>query len=500
MIDEDWLRTALAREVALAPAPPTVAEILSRGDGPLDGHGPRRPRSGSGVQLAAAAVGVTVLVGGLLAIASRGDAPASQQPASPDASASPAETAPPATTAPPDTTVPAVTTVPPVETVAPTPAASGARVGAYFLPTGLPDGYRMLSIREHEVPEGRIDHARAVYQTAAGGLIELKPGDAVADAPPWTGSTSLPDGATGRWASQDMGPLGPYAGIEVEFADGVRVSGSVRAIEESSLPQLLADVRPGADGQPPALDGDGYTLLGAAPQAPYGATVEWIALFGPPGGQYGLASVEVTVRRFDHELDLAVVDGVWNDTIDVGGRSIHRGVVNTFPVWYPEPDLEVSIQSFGGPDAIDLLAGLQPVDDDTFDAAVAGIESAADQIAPVETVDFTGGTLEVLGTADSPTGVCLTVAGLRRCDLAVMARAGYTDGGAIVFFDSDLLLDGRWFTLGLRVVGIDDGTPPVPEDAETVVVDNRSYYLVERPADATSVVEPDGDTAPRPAR
>jgi hypothetical protein len=506
MTDDDWLRSLLVRQVALAPEPPSVAEILSRCDALTHRHAPRRRRLGGGVQLAAAAVGVTVLVGGLVAIGTRGNVPGSQQPAPPVPTAPTVTTAPTGTTeptvtsAPPVTSRPTVTTAPTVATVAPAPGAIGQRVGAYYLPTGLPDGYRMLSIDEHAVFPGRIDHARAVYQTAAGGLIELEPGDAVVDAPPWTDSESLGDGATGRWTFQDVGPLGPYAAFEVEFADGVRVSGSVRAVDRSSLPQLLADVRPGADGQPPSLDGDGHTLLGATPRAEYGATVEWTAVFGTPGGYYGFEAVVVTVRRFDHALDPAVIHGVWNETIDVDGRLIHRGVLNAVPVWYPEPDLEVSIEAFGGLDAAELLAGLHPVDDVAFDQTVAEIESASGQIPLLEVVEFTDGTLELLGSFDSPRGVCLTVAGTRRCDLAVMASAGYTDADTIVFFDTDLLVGGRWFTLGLRVMGGDDGMPPVPENAETIVIDNRSYFLVERPADADHVTEPDGDTATRPAR
>jgi hypothetical protein len=191
---------------------------------------------------------------------------------------------------------------------------------------------------------------------------------------------------------------------------------------------------------------------------------------------------------------------VWNDTIDLDGRLIYRGTLNARPVWYPEPDLEVSIEAFGGLEAAELLAGLQAVDEVAFDEAVDAIESAADQIPLVERLTFADGTLEVLGSSDSPRGACLTVADFRRCDLAVMAGAGYTDDDTIVFFDTDLLVGGRWFTLGMRVIGSDGGSPPVPENAETVVIADRSYYLVERPADATSIVEPDGDTAPRPER
>lgn len=80
--------------------------------------------------------------------------------------------------------------------------------------------------------------------------------------------------------------------------------------------------------------------------------------------------------------------------------------------------------------------------------------------------------------------------GRHTVDLGIMLKAYPTEEDTIRGH-AGLLLDGRWFTVGVRADLAASDTSPVPDGAEVDDLGDRIYYVVERPADAAMV--PAGD-------
>ena len=227
---------------------------------------------------------------------------------------------------------------------APAPA-SGVKVGAYFVPSDLPDDFRLLAVHEHAGDPGRIDPARAVYESADGGRVELHTGDRDADEPAWPHSAAVP-GGTAHWSDPSASAVGEYTSFEVAFEDGRRVDGITRAVGDGVMADVLAGVEPG-DDQPPTLRHPEYTLVASAGSGSDVVIAEWTAYWGPPGGYLGADSIEVTVRRFRDPIDIDLRIGVWNDVSVIGDRTIYRGILGFNPTWYPAPDVEVAVRGSG---------------------------------------------------------------------------------------------------------------------------------------------------------
>ena len=464
--DDVHIRRLVATRVRQSPEPLTAAQIARRAphDMFVAGVPGRRPRSVSAPVLASVAAAVTALLvaGGLFMLAQR-DTGAEQSQA--------------------------------------TGSVSGVKVGAYFLPVDLPEDFRMLAVHERAGDPLRIDPARAVYEAAGGGKIELDAHDVGEDQPAWPHSAAIPGGVA-RWSVAHDSPVGEWVDFEIVFDDGRTVTGESRGVTEAAIEGVLASVRPGAGTEPPTLAHPDFSLVAAGAAGSTGVIAEWTAYWGPPGGYLGAGSLKVTVRRFRSDV-VELRRGVWDDTVELVDRTVYRGTLGVVPAWYPAPDVEVEVYGAGTIDAHDAIAALQPVDEASFAAAVSQIESTVELVPEIgATVQFPSGvSAEYAGAADDARGVCLTAGDARACDLAVTDRAGFTEDNRMVFFDTELLIDGRWFATGLRIDrGAEHSSPTVPQGAETVQVGDRTYYLVERPADALMVTGPYGDVSMRPAR
>ena len=71
-----------------------------------------------------------------------------------------------------------------------------------------------------------------------------------------------------------------------------------------------------------------------------------------------------------------------------------------------------------------------------------------------------------------------------------------------MFFDTDLLVDGRWFTTGVRIDRGAEILPPADHRPapRPSFGDDRTYYLIEHPADALVVTDAYDNPTMRPAR
>jgi hypothetical protein len=456
-ITDDRIRELVRARVNQSPNPPTAAEISRRAVAtPL-----RSP-----IRSVAVAAVVTAVVAGGLVLLGRRDGGGAEQPGA-----------------------------------AATPA-SGVEVGAYVLPTGLPDRFRMLAVHEHAGDPGRIDAAHSVYESAGGARIELVTGDRYEQRPAWPDSHPFAGGVA-NWSGPKRSPAGEWTDFEVEFDDGRLAAGSIRGVDAASIAGVLANVRPGVDESPPTLADPGFTLVASGEAGADDIVAEWSGYWGEPGGNLVADSLKVTVRRFRGPVDPDLRVGVWNDTAEVDGRTIYEAMLGRLPTWYLAADVEVEVEATGTIDSLRAIAGLRVVDETEFASAVSGIEAAAD-LAPVigESVTFESGVVAwYIGAVDDPRGVCLTIDETRRCDLALISSSGYTEAGEIVFSDTQLLLGDRWFTTGLRFDRDGESfSPPIPTGAETTVLGDRTYYVIEHPAGAVTVNDSFGTPWMRPAR
>lgn len=376
-------------------------------------------------------------------------------------------------------------------------------VGRYYLPTGLPDAYRVLAVREYAGDRPVPTAPRALYRDSQTGalvdLYEAAPADRWPDDS--AGNVVQLPSATARL--QTLGPpdTGSETQFQVDFGEHL-VSGITRLTDQAALTRVLADVRT-AEGSAPRLVGDGYTLLGVQ-QAAAQVAAEATIYFGPPGGHLGADSTTITIRRFREPVDVALRAGIWDESATINGREIQLGFMSVHPAWYPTPLIEVTAQAAGRSMAAqDVLANLVEVDERTFADQVVAIEAAVDdpvvEFVGSTSITFPSGIEAVLfGVEDNPRGICLAVDTTRRCDFALMTNAVYTDDGRDVgFFDIQLLVDQRWFTVGLRT---DTTTFPVPDGSEVATDGDRTYYVIERPADVVAVDDAMHGSSPRPLR
>ena len=419
---DDEIRDLLTTRMSSAPEPLSTDEIAARWrraeSRPVT---PIRRRSPLVGLLAAAAL-LALLVAGLFVVSNR-DPGSSQPPA-----------------------------------IEPTP---GARVGRYFLPETLPDGYRLLGVREEFRPAS--EPAQSIWQqSGTGRLLHLTSTGPEGRWSEW-GDQAQFDGRTVRWSLPPSdGPRFLAAQFQVE-QDGLLVDGMVREVDgEDAVLALASTVHPGDNGIP-VVDDPAWTLVASSPAVTIPVAAQMIAYFGPPGGYLGAADIEVSVRRFTDPIVEPLELGVWTDTTDVGDRTVHLDMFGGSPRWFLAPDLEVQVRGSDVIDAIDVVGTIVEVDEAAFEAAIATIDESAAGLDVGESVTFpSGASVDMLGDRTSPRGACLTVGGTRRCDLALMATAGYTFDDTIASTNTDLLIDGHWFSVGLQVHTVGDFVPAPP--------------------------------------
>lgn len=385
-------------------------------------------------------------------------------------------------------------------TTPPTPV-QGATVGRYFVPTNLPDGHVLLGIEEHgPLPDAPPSPARALYvDEASDARVMLHAETPEGHWSTWDEELELTDGAV-RWGGQ-IDASSPV-NFQLSLGDAL-IGGELAGVAEDDLPAMFESI--GLDDQGvPSLDRPGFTLLAAEPEDARQLVAGATLYFGSPGPYSAAFYTMVRIDRWSEPIDEQLEAGVWDETVTEGDRSIHLGMFGLLPWWTPAPDLTVSVVTSGiSLPAIEIVAQLEEIDAAELDAAIAeigGADDVGDQTVEVaELADDTQ--VEVVGADNLLRGACLTVEGQRRCDLTMTTRGSFTADERLLAGASDLLIDGHWYTVGFAsgpVVSGDDDVETVA--IETVVIDDRTWYLIRHPDDAlVSDVGPLGSRA-RPGR
>lgn len=389
--------------------------------------------------------------------------------------------------------------------LAPVPSASavaevtsGAQVGRYFVPSALPGGYALLGVDEGAALPSAASLGRAVYATDEGGRVSLRVADQVGR---WSTSdnTLEIEGGIVRWTLIQLPELDPLVMFQVDRGD-VLIDGDAKGIDEAEWAALFeaTDVDE-ANGMPTVSDST-YQLRSAQSAGTPDFVAESTAFYGPPGGYFGMAGIEVRVRRYSGPVDPDLEAGVWDNRTSMNGRSIMLGMWDGLPWWMPSPDTIVSVQvsgDLGTFTAGQVLGTLTEVDAAAFQAAVDQIATTADGLIATETVTFPGGAvLDLYGPEADARGLCLTLDGRRHCDLALMRRSGYTDDDHLAATTLDALIGQRWYTIGLT-------QDAATLDSSVELADGLSgtWYLIAHPDDAMFEIAADGVVVrTRPAR
>ena len=373
---------------------------------------------------------------------------------------------------------------------------AGTKVGRYFLPTELPDGYEMLGVVERAGDPAAVSFAEALYvDTATEAKIRLR---ATTPDGRWSTSdhTTSISGGVVRWSLFDVGDQGAVLNFQADLGDRL-IDGEARGVDEADAPTLFDSLGMTGPNAIPTLDDPAYTLVASAPAGARKVVAEYSAYFGPPGGYFGKDGIELHVERLAAPIDVTLEAGVWDGVANVGGRTLHLGMFDLMPWWAPSPDIHVRVQTNASPgtDSLEQLATIAEVDDATLQAEFQTVTATAASVPNGQQVTFdSGATAVLLGDR----GLCLTIEGERRCDLSIMSRNAYSVAGPLQATYSDLLFDGRWYTIGVQPAGTVTPSPGV----ETVVVGSRMWYLVAHPDDETIASQRDiwPGSPTRPAR
>lgn len=375
---------------------------------------------------------------------------------------------------------------------------AGTKVGVYYLPAELPEGYRLLSVSEHAGDPAAVQTPRAVYSSSDGAHVALRV------TPPdgrWgtsSHSASLPNGSA-QWGSLEVPDSSTQTHFQIDLS-GTLIDGEALGVSADDLLLLFRSVRiNGATGIPEVTDAS-YTVQASSSET-NPVVAEWTAIFGKPGAYLGMSELVVRVQRFAEPIDVVLDNGAWTATHEMSDRTIHEGWMGGAPVWYPTPELRVATSAYGGvadETARETLAMMREVDEAEFQQLVTTIETTAETFSVGDSVTFPAGAfVELLGEADDPRGMCLSVDGTRRCDLALMDHAGYTADDQFVTATADFLIDGEWFTVTVASVAWAEGLLAT----ETVAGDGRTWLLTAHPSDALASDPTQQSTTPtRPAR
>jgi hypothetical protein len=469
-VTEDFkglLRDALGND----PEPLPIDQIEARATSvQLTAAAPGRGRAGLGVAVASLAC---VIAAGAVVLVRSVDEPDGR--AAPPASLAPA---------------PSVAGIPPV---------SGSRVGSYWYPSGLPEGWVLLGVAESASTKPPTRPSALYANEGADTSVLVSIGS---EGDRWSSSPNTVEltAGTAVWSSVNFSRDASDAldtqqtSFQITGSWGI-VNGSARGIADAELAALFETVSVDASGIP-VVEAPSFTLV-ASSSGGQKAEAELVAHFGPPGTYMGMDGLEVRVTRYDRPIDPNLNGDVW-DVVTREGRTIYTGVAgDQYAFWSPLPETLVSVSTYGyhAPDSRDLLARLQPVSDAELDERIAEIAASAASVPVAEQVTFpNGATVELLGDTHQATGICVTIEAERTCDLAIMSRGTFTEADWQIATYTDVLRNGRWYTVGYQLK-----TAPTSPEMATVTTGDRTWYLIAHPDDALTSTAGTGSES-RPAR
>ena len=387
----------------------------------------------------------------------------------------------------------------PASSVADEAPVAGPRVGSYWYPSGLPEGWVLLGVTESASTQlPARPSARYVNENANTSVVVTRgsEGDRWRSSP---NTLELAEG-TATWSSVNFSTdaSNSLAAQQTDFQivrpSGI-VNGTARGIADDEIPALLESVSEDATGVP-LVGAAGFTLIASSPGGQK-AEAELVAHFGPPGTYIGMDGLQLRVTRYDQPVDPNLNVDVW-DTITRGGRTIYTGAAgDQIASWSPQPDTLIRASTYGyhAPDSRDVLEGLQPLSNTELDQRIAEITESAAGVPIAEQVTFpNGATADLLGDTHQATGMCVTIDAERTCDLAIMSRGSFTEADQEIATYTDVLRHGRWYTIGYQLK-----TAPTNPEMATVTLGDRTWYLIAHPDDALAAT---GTTssAHRPSR
>lgn len=368
----------------------------------------------------------------------------------------------------------------------PAPVDTRAGLGAYLLPTELPEGWRLVDISETAADDSGISPREWLIEQhdgAARALLQVFP--------PSVPTAEGGDAATGNWGSNPFEETGYLFWTE----RGQSVTMVVHGLDEAQARALRAELQPttGTDGLVYELaDDSGFWIsrsLGAPAPGKTGSAVITIA---DADGNFG----EIRLRATDRESDVLL------DPTAVAGGPVTVHVMAALPMTDGSVDpayseffgirrlhevtatLDTTTSASNDRDWVRaVLAALAPVDQATWDNAIDQVGDSIETQRPIGSSETAAGVL-TLYEESGLTSVCLR-RGLDRGCRAVDPWHEFNSGGKVTDLTASLLVGGQWIVV--RGVNSEAATGPIEVDvagvqSEIVSTEIGSFAVMSVPA------------------
>lgn len=374
-------------------------------------------------------------------------------------------------------------------------------LGAYLLPSTLPEGWRLVDISESywaAENSGASPQEWLIEQHdgEARALLEVfpppEPSTAATDAATATtavlGQSSLVDG--GRWGTNPFEQTGYLMWTE----RGQSVTMIVHGLDEAQARALRAELEPTSGPGPLAYklaDDSSFWIsrsLGSSPPVETGSAVITIA---DADGNFGSIRLRATDRESDVLLDPTAVAGGPVAVHILAGLPTTNGSVDpaSAEVFGIRRLQEVtatldSTTSSNDPDEVRaVLEALAPVDRATWDNAIDQIGDSIETQRSIGSAETVAGILTVYEEAGL-TSVCLR-RGVDRGCRAADPWFEFNSGGKVTDLTASLLVGAQWIVV--RGVNSQDAAGPIEVDvagveSEIVSTDVGAFAVMIVPA------------------
>ena len=343
-------------------------------------------------------------------------------------------------------------------------------LGAYVLPTTLPDGWRLVDITETAADNSGVSPQEWLIEQHDGGaraLLQVFPTSET--------STAAPDATTavdGSWATNPFDETGHLMWAE----RGQWVTMIVHGLDEAGARALRAELEPttGPDGLVYELADDSRfwvsRSLGSLP--PYESGTAMITIADADGNFGEIRLTRANARDSGVMLDPTAVAG--------GPVAVHVQAALPFSDGSVDPayseyfgirrlhevtaTLDTSTSSNDADVVRAVLDALTPVDRATWDNAIDQIGDSIETQHSIGSAETAAGTLAAYEEAGL-TSVCLR-RGVDRGCRAANPWYEFNSGGKLTDLTASLLVGGQWIVV--RGVSSQDAAGPVEIDAAGV--------------------------------
>lgn len=387
---------------------------------------------------------------------------------------------------------------------------STGRVGRYFVPSSLPDGWTLLDFTEtasdsmSRLPESLYERtnppAKVWLSATPTGTRPRNPTD--------SSMTPFDPPLDGYW-SQFLAPVIEDPTTFELSVDGRVVSGQAVGLKIGELQQLLAFAHVDDRGVPVLSDTVSFALVAQSATTERTAAT-YKATYGKPGTSPNQPGFLFLIgSRLEQPHDPRLNAGVAANRLEINGRQMFDSPI-TQTSWYPTSDLRLQLSASGsvGPNfqftLTDIAADLEEVEANQIDSSIAALPDAAGDLPVQATAQFGDATATLFGPRLDPSSLCLSTSSGRRCSLAIGSVATYRSG--LAQLKESFLIDGSWFVVGFdsieksATISSDLGLPMI-ETADDE--QGHTWTLARMPAQATTATWGTPDefgSLPRPTR